>query len=100
MGFDFDECEEEVCISSSLQQLGTWKPSQHLLEDRANPRKPVFRRPVPELPSGVFILSKQYLKSQSLSIVRIIKSKEGKAIPVTGRGGPWGYETSRLPHFL
>jgi hypothetical protein len=23
-----------------------------------------------------------------------------KAIPVTGRGGPWGYETSRLPHFL
>jgi hypothetical protein len=24
----------------------------------------------------------------------------GKAIPVTGRGGPQGYETSRLPHFL
>jgi hypothetical protein len=23
-----------------------------------------------------------------------------KAIPVTGRGGPQGYETSRLPHFL
>jgi hypothetical protein len=23
-----------------------------------------------------------------------------KAIPVTGRGGPWGYETSRIPHFL
>jgi hypothetical protein len=25
---------------------------------------------------------------------------EAKAIPVTGRGGPYGYETSRLPHFL
>jgi hypothetical protein len=25
---------------------------------------------------------------------------EGKAIPVTGRGGPYGCETSRLPHFL
>jgi hypothetical protein len=24
----------------------------------------------------------------------------GKAIPVTGRGGPLGCETSRLPHFL
>jgi hypothetical protein len=23
-----------------------------------------------------------------------------KAIPVTGRGRPYGYETSRLPHFL
>jgi hypothetical protein len=23
-----------------------------------------------------------------------------KAIPVTGRGGPLGYETSRFPHFL
>jgi hypothetical protein len=26
--------------------------------------------------------------------------KEGKATPVTDRGGPWGCETSRLPHFL
>jgi hypothetical protein len=25
---------------------------------------------------------------------------KGKAIPVTGRGGPQGCETSRLPHFL
>jgi hypothetical protein len=24
---------------------------------------------------------------------------KGKPIPVTGCGGPWGYETSRLPHF-
>jgi hypothetical protein len=21
-------------------------------------------------------------------------------MPVLGRGGPWGFETSRLPHFL
>jgi hypothetical protein len=27
-------------------------------------------------------------------------SKKGKAIPVTGHRGPWGCETSRLPHFL
>jgi hypothetical protein len=26
--------------------------------------------------------------------------KKDKAIPVTGRGGPWGCETSRLPHLL
>jgi hypothetical protein len=25
---------------------------------------------------------------------------KGKAIPVTGRGGPYGCETSRLPHFV
>jgi hypothetical protein len=25
---------------------------------------------------------------------------KGKAIPVTGREGPYGSETSRLPHFL
>jgi hypothetical protein len=28
------------------------------------------------------------------------KKKKGKAIPVTGREGPSGCETSRLPHFL
>jgi hypothetical protein len=26
--------------------------------------------------------------------------KKGKAIPVIGRGGPWGCEASRLPPFL
>jgi hypothetical protein len=26
--------------------------------------------------------------------------KKGKAITLAGRGGPEGYETSRLPHFL
>jgi hypothetical protein len=29
-----------------------------------------------------------------------LKSKKGKAIPVTDRGGPEGCEWSRLPHFL
>jgi hypothetical protein len=29
-----------------------------------------------------------------------LKHKKGKAIPVTGREGPYGCETSRLPHFL
>jgi hypothetical protein len=29
-----------------------------------------------------------------------VKVKKGKAIPVTSRGGPWGCETLRLPHFL
>jgi hypothetical protein len=28
------------------------------------------------------------------------KKKIGKAIPVTVRGGPQGYESSRLQHFL
>jgi hypothetical protein len=31
----------------------------------------------------------------------VVKGKgKGKAIPVTGCGGPQGCETSRLPHFL
>jgi hypothetical protein len=30
----------------------------------------------------------------------IIDRLKGKAIPVAGREGPWGCETSRLPHFL
>jgi hypothetical protein len=28
------------------------------------------------------------------------KKVKDKAIPITGRGGPWGCERSRLPHFL
>jgi hypothetical protein len=28
------------------------------------------------------------------------KGKKGKALPVTGRGGPYGCERLRLPHFL
>jgi hypothetical protein len=29
-----------------------------------------------------------------------VKVNKGKSIPVTGRGGPEGCETSRFPHFL
>jgi hypothetical protein len=32
--------------------------------------------------------------------VRYIGKVKGKVIPVTGRGGPSGCETSRFPHFL
>jgi hypothetical protein len=34
------------------------------------------------------------------ALVYVQKVKKGKAIPVTGNGGPCGCETSRLPHFL
>jgi hypothetical protein len=30
----------------------------------------------------------------------VAEEKKGQAIPVTGREGPKGCETSRLPHFL
>jgi hypothetical protein len=29
-----------------------------------------------------------------------LHASKSKAIPVTGRGGPQNYETSRLPHFI
>jgi hypothetical protein len=34
------------------------------------------------------------------SFSRNVKKKRGKTLPVTGRGGPSGCETSRPPHFL
>jgi hypothetical protein len=30
----------------------------------------------------------------------LLKKKKGNAILVTGRGDPWGFETSRIAHFL
>jgi hypothetical protein len=39
------------------------------------------------------------MNSYFLEIALEGKGKD-KAIPVTGRGGPCGCETSRLPHFL
>jgi hypothetical protein len=33
------------------------------------------------------------------SMICYTAPKKSKAIPVTGRGGPYGCETSRLPHF-
>jgi hypothetical protein len=32
--------------------------------------------------------------------IKCERTVNAKAIPVTGRGGPYGCETSRLPHFL
>jgi hypothetical protein len=40
------------------------------------------------------------MKHLAISNAHQILHSKGKAIPVTGRGGAWGCETSRLPHFL
>jgi hypothetical protein len=40
-----------------------------------------------------------YLKQTALTVL-LHAGKKGKAIPVTGRGGPYVCETSRLPHFV
>jgi hypothetical protein len=41
-----------------------------------------------------------YLIKRKDNFTLSLMEVKGKAIPVTGREGPWGYETSRLPHFL
>jgi hypothetical protein len=38
------------------------------------------------------------LRGQKVQYIRAYG--KGKTMPVTGRGGPYGCETSRLPHFL
>jgi hypothetical protein len=43
-------------MRSLQQQLGIWEPSQHLLEDRGKPRKPVSRWPV----AGPYLSSLTY----------------------------------------
>jgi hypothetical protein len=52
------------------------------------PRRPIGLRVV-EAPTYIF-----YTIGSQMAV------KLSKAIPVTGRGRPQGYETSRLPHFL
>jgi hypothetical protein len=47
-----------------------------------------------------FRLEEHWKNMQWLQICSIHISKTGKAIPVTGHGGPYGCGTSRLPHFL
>jgi hypothetical protein len=39
-------------------------------------------------------------EEQARNLLKVKKKKVGKAIPVTGGGGPYGCETSRIPHFL
>jgi hypothetical protein len=43
--------------------------------------------------TGPYIILKMFLS-------HVKKTKQGKAIPLTGCEGPWGCETSKLPHFL
>jgi hypothetical protein len=40
-----------------------------------------------------------YVVMTGVSLQTNLQGK-GKAIPVAGHEGPWGYETSRLPYFL
>jgi hypothetical protein len=42
----------------------------------------------------------RYLGTQYRPTNNIKKRSKGNAIPVTGLGGPYGCETSRLPHYL
>jgi hypothetical protein len=44
---------------------------------------------------GTFVIEVEYIFSEIK-----LQIKKGEAIPVTGREGPLGCETSRLPHFL
>jgi hypothetical protein len=47
------------------------------------------------------VWTRQSIYQDSLPGVDSYKSKgKSKAIPVTGHGGPYGCETSMLPHFL
>jgi hypothetical protein len=50
----------------------------------------------------VEIYKEQFTVSNNTEIFEYEKSKKakGKSIPVTGRGGPYGCEMLRLPHFL
>jgi hypothetical protein len=45
------------------------------------------------------VLLNYILRKAVVQLHNNVKEK-GEAIPVTGRGGPYGCETSRLPHFL
>jgi hypothetical protein len=49
--------------------------------------------------SLIYIVSISRHSNDRCNIMNSYK-KKSKAIPVTGRGGPYGCETSRLSHFL
>jgi hypothetical protein len=50
--------------------------------------------------TGSFIVETYITINENTCCTLFWYYKKGKAIPVTGRGGPQGRETSRLPHFL
>jgi hypothetical protein len=41
-----------------------------------------------------------YYPKQKFKLYKIIILYKGKAVPVTGRGGPYGCVTLRVPHYL
>jgi hypothetical protein len=57
--------KSEGCMKSMQQQFEIWEPSQHLLEDRGKPRKPVSRWPVAG-PSGCILTTSQQSGKQKL----------------------------------
>jgi hypothetical protein len=58
-------------MRSMQLQLGIWEPSQHLLENRGKPRKPVLRWPVAG-PSGCILTTSLQSGKQKLKIKKII----------------------------
>jgi hypothetical protein len=53
--------------------------------------------------SSTFPITQEHNHHRTIPLVQIYnskKKKKGKAIPVTGREGPYGCEMSRLSHFL
>jgi hypothetical protein len=60
-----------------------------------NPLQPKY---YPQHPVLKHLPSVLLLKCDGLNFMPVYK--KGKPIPVTGRGGPQGCETSRLPHFI
>jgi hypothetical protein len=66
-----------------------------------------FALPISYIPAANSILSVVHFVSllqYYATLCQILRFgiiiKKGKVSPVTGREGPQGYETSRLPHFL
>jgi hypothetical protein len=50
-----------------------------------------------------FLTSRSHVSPNGPSSLRtttVKKSKNCRAIPITGRGGPWGCEALRVPHYL
>jgi hypothetical protein len=67
------------------------------------------RRQVPDDSTDFQMYSSSYVPECDLKLSSvhsilfawcIFTKRKCKAIPVTGRGGPYGFEMSRLPHFL
>jgi hypothetical protein len=51
-----------------------------------------------QMKDHVFTIASRFIKY--VSVYFVIPVETGNAIPVTDPGGPWGCETSWLPHFI